>query len=169
MRGCVIYILYITGTQKFQFVCRASLLYPSQSIILPNEISETASTRSTSSFVSARSKSSVEYNRPIRLKLNPSITDLRSMYERCKIKSSSDTSSEFSGVGIGSTLGRLTWRVGKIIIKPMVSLQIMRSLSQTKKLVQGMGRMTPEDRITYITRNAGKIHRHTADLLELSE
>lgn len=154
---------------RFQYSCRASLLYPPETILPPNDISDTISVRSASSLVSARSKSSVEYNRPIRLSFDPSLTDVRSIYERCKIKSSSDLSSEFSRVGVGSTLGRLTWRLGKIMIKPVVSFQIMRSLSQTKKLIRLMRGMDFEARIVYVMRNSARIHRLSVDLLELSE
>lgn len=157
----------LTQSQCFQFLCHASLLYPPQSIIPPSDISDTASTRSNSSHVSGRSKSSVEYNRPIRLKLNPSLVDVRSIYERCLIKSSSDLSSEFSGSGVGSTLGRLTWRLGKIMIKPVVSFQIIRSLRETRKLIRLLGTMDVGDRSFYFKTNAGKIHRLSADLLEL--
>lgn len=72
-------------------------------------------------------------------------------------------------MGVGSLLGRLTWWIGKKMIKSLVTLQIIRSLRETEKLVGLLNRMSFDDRNAYFDRKPGKIIRASGDLLELSQ
>lgn len=118
------------------------------------------------SIESRPSRNTIVYQRPFRARLDPSLTDLRSMRNTLSSKTSFVSSSVIPGVGYVS--GKAVYWVGEKILNGVITVECYRRLWVIKRVVKRSEKLPEEARRRWAMKKEKHLSSCLDDLLELS-